>query len=137
MARTRGQAALLENHEKWGTRVCETDGERRLGAGQASRLSLRGLGAAILWIKALTEGMHSVTGNSKPRAPFQDFTRAIHDLMAVPHSELKKLYRWYLSDSINDPHHHPFAKYAKRMGHPATQTPNTKAGAVCGEVRHG
>ena len=97
-----------------------------MGAGQASRLSLRGLGAAILWIKALTEGMHSVTGNSKPRAPFQDFTRAIHDLMAVPHSELKKLYRWYLSDSINDPHHHPFAKYAKRMGHPATQTPNTK-----------
>ena len=77
-----------KHHEKWGTRVCETDGERRLGAGQASRLSLRGLGAAILWIKALTEGMHSVTGNSKPRAPFQDFTRAIHDLMAVPHSEL-------------------------------------------------
>ena len=107
-----------------------------MGAGQASRLSLRGLGAAILWIKALTEGMHSV--NSKPRAPFQDFTRAIHDLMAVPHSELKKLYRWYLSPIPSMiPITHPFARYAKRMGHPATQTPNTKAGAVCGEVRHG
>ncbi len=101
-----------------GTRVCETDGERRLGAGQASRLSLRGLGAAILWIKALTEGMHSVTGNSKPRAPFQDFTRAIHDLMAVPHSELKKLYRWYLSDSINDPHHPPFREVREKDGAP-------------------
>ncbi len=76
-------------------------------AGQASRLSR---------IKALTEGMHSV--NSKPRAPFQDFTRAIHDLMAVPHSELKKLYRWYLSDSINDPHHPPFREVREKDGAP-------------------